>query len=163
MHLTILMFFNRCDSFHPADCYARTTENSHARSSRFVDQMKIEYLSEGSLDCPLIRIFDFSTEEAKALIGVVRNLGNAPNGTVAVHELPQVESVRNITLVFKTGEHNHGCNGAPPDFECELTQTGWSNVEGLLEPFAASPSSGRYQWLDESGDVALLISPQGGW
>lgn len=125
--------------------------------------MKIEYLAEGSLDWPLIRIFDFSTEEVRTLIDVVRHLGSSPNGTVAVHELPQVESVRNISLVFKIGEHYRGCNGAPPDFECELTQIGWSNVEGLLEPFAASPSSGCYQWLDESGDVALLISPLGGW
>ena len=47
-------------------------------------------------------------------------------------------------------------------FVWALTGDGWSNVEGLLEPFCESAIPGHYQWLAE-GDASLLISADGRW
>lgn len=45
---------------------------------------------------------------------------------------------------------------------CALRALTWRGVIGLLEPFA-EPNQSGYQWLDESGDVKLLISSTGEW
>ena len=47
-------------------------------------------------------------------------------------------------------------------FQCELNSSGWSNLEGLLDPFCDSDISG-FQWLTRDGTISLLISQSGKW
>ena len=49
-----------------------------------------------------------------------------------------------------------GPRSATAWFEWVLSPDGWSNVEGLLEPFTESDTSG-FQWLTNRGRVAVLI------
>jgi hypothetical protein len=61
------------------------------------------------------------------------------------------------------GNRNQGVRQAQAlKFDCVLTPDGWSNVEGLLEPFCESNTTG-FQWLTHDGRIALLISPNGQW
>jgi hypothetical protein len=59
-----------------------------------------------------------------------------------------------------------GVNGS--NFECILTDEKWRELADLVFPFAddeamsAEPGS-KHQWLDETGDVSLLLSPSGTW
>ncbi len=45
------------------------------------------------------------------------------------------------------------------NFECVLIPDGWSNVNGLLEPFCNANTAG-FQWLTHDGGVSLLHLPE---
>jgi hypothetical protein len=82
---------------------------------------------------------------------------------VALHDEAWVESVAKCSLNLQRGNRNQGVRPAPAGaFECVLTEEGWRDVEGLLEPFCESGTSG-FQWLTHLGKIALLVSPSGHW
>jgi hypothetical protein len=64
---------------------------------------------------------------------------------------------------LQVGTRNDGVRKEQPlRFVCVLTRAGWSNVEGLLEPFSESDCFG-FQWLTTDGGTQLLISANGQW
>jgi hypothetical protein len=125
--------------------------------------VKLEYLPAGSPDCPLIRLYEFDQAEAQQLRQLVRSLAAGDREDVALQNEVWVESVTGCCLNLRRGNRNQGVRPARADkFECVLSPEGWSDVEGLLEPFSESNSSG-FQWLTNHGRVALLISRSGQW
>ena len=125
--------------------------------------MKLEYLPDGSPDCPLLRLFAFTKAEAKQLRAAVSALA-AGRPAVAVHRLPFVEAVGGCQLTLQvTGwdqaiTRGAGCN----EFTCGFTAGTWANVAGLLEPFAESTAGS--QWLaGPPGEAALVLSASGQW
>ncbi len=125
--------------------------------------MKLEYLPDGSPDCPLIRLFGFTSGEVAQLRAFVADLAQGRVESVAVHELPFVESIGGCQLVLRVWPRDQSVLrvGEPAMFECRLTRITWDNVEGLMEPFAHGTQG--YQWLAEHGDASLLISASGQW
>ncbi|MDY3554402.1 hypothetical protein R5W24_003524 [Gemmata sp. JC717] len=125
--------------------------------------MRLEYLPDGSPDCPLIRLFDFVPAEAAALGSAVAALAAGQLERVAVHELPGVAPVGGCELVLRRrGRDRAVVRVGPAAFECGLTADTWDNVAGLIEPFAAD--AGGHQWLAEApGQVSLLLSASGLW
>ena len=100
--------------------------------------MKLEYLSDGSAECPLIRLYEFNRSEAKQLRQLVKSLVNGDNERIALQNEMWVEPIGGCSLDLRVGTRNDGVREEQPlRFECVLTRAGWSNVEGLLEP---SPS-----------------------
>jgi hypothetical protein len=82
---------------------------------------------------------------------------------VAVHAEAWVESVGGCRLALRRGTRNQGVREVDPlNFECVLSSGGWSNVEGMLNPFCDSRTAG-FQWLTREGTVSLLISQTGQW
>ena len=125
--------------------------------------MKLEYLPGGSPECPLIRLYDFGQSEAKQLKELVKSLATGDREKVALHNEAWVESVGGCSLNLRRGNRNQGIRQSQTlRFECVLSSDGWSNVEGLLEPFCESNTTG-FQWLTNGGRVALLISRSGQW
>ena len=55
--------------------------------------MKLEYFADGSADCPLIRLYNFTTAEAAQLLASVTDLASGGAERIDVHGLPYVESV----------------------------------------------------------------------
>src|SRR5438046_1049448 len=100
--------------------------------------MKLEFLPEGSPDCPLLRLFEFTTDEAECLFRAVTELASGACDRVAVHDLPSVEPVGacRLTLLVRSWDQAVIAKGAPVDFECGFTRGTWDNVAGLIEPFA---------------------------
>ena len=128
--------------------------------------MKLEYIHEGAQDCPLIRLFDFTTEEVKELRKIINRLASGENQRVGIHDQSWVESVGNCRLTLVMQSWDQGIvkkkGKAENNFECGLTAATWDNVEGLVEPFA--DGNGGFQWLNKvPGDAALLISRDGSW
>jgi hypothetical protein len=73
-----------------------------------------------------------------------------------------VEPIGGCSLDLQVGTRNDGVREEQPlRFECVLTRAGWSNVEGLLEPFSESDCFGL-QLLTTDG-TQLLISANGQW
>jgi hypothetical protein len=124
--------------------------------------VKLEYLPKGSRECPLIRLYDFVQSEAKQLSELVKSLANGDREDVALHNEAWVESVAACCLNLRRGNRDQGIRQSRTlRFECVLSPDGWSNVEGLLEPFCASNTG--FQWLTHDGTVSLLISQSGQW
>jgi hypothetical protein len=123
----------------------------------------LEYLPDGSPDCPLIRLYAFTPIEAAALGAAVAGLAAGTAERVAVHELPGVEPVGGCELVFRVrGWDQAVVRVGPAAFECGFTAGTWDNVAGLVEPFAAD--AGGYQWLaGVPGEASLLLSAFGQW
>ena len=125
--------------------------------------MKLEYLPDGSLDCPLIRLFEFDQSEAQRLRQLVRSLVTGDRQSVALQNEVWADAVGGCCLSLRRGNQDQGIRQVEPlNFECVLSSDGWTNVEGLLEPFCDSNTDG-FQWLTHDGKVALLISQNGQW
>lgn len=125
--------------------------------------MKLEFLAAGSPDCPLIRLFDFDQAEAQNLRELAGSLANGSSESVAVNDEPWIVSIRDCRLTFRLGTGYQGVRqSGPSTFDCVLSATNWSNVEGLLHPFCESDDAG-FQWLSREGRISLLFSTDGHW
>ena len=125
--------------------------------------MKFEYLADGSPDCPLIRLFEFNRAEVRSLRILVGSLVTGECQSVALQGEVWAESVGGCRLTLRRRAWNQGIRELDSrDFECLLTSSGWSNIEGLLDPFCDSDTAG-FQWLTHQGNVSLLISKNGQW
>ena len=127
--------------------------------------MKLEYLADGSPDCPLIRLYDFTTAEATQLLALVTELASEGPERIDVHLLPFVQPVDGCRLALIRRSWNQAIvRVGPSNFECGFTAGTWDNVAGLIEPFCEDRSGERYQWLASSpGEADLLLSPSGKW
>lgn len=125
--------------------------------------MRLEFLTDGSPDCPLIRVFDFTSAEAVRMGKVVADLATGRAERIEVHQLPGVIPKGGCELVLCVRGWDQGVvRIGPTSFECGLTVGTWDNVAGLVEPFMTDASG--YQWLArQSGGMSLLLSPSGQW
>ncbi|MCC6739253.1 MAG: hypothetical protein IT452_09415 [Planctomycetia bacterium] len=127
--------------------------------------MQLEFLADGSEDCPLIRLFGFSVEDLRQLCSVFQTCSRSPAGShLQLHSQPFVASIRGCTLTLSVGAHSLGVQrtGRPAEFICILDPESWiearERAETLLDPIAES----AYQWICD-GDVKLLLSKSGQW
>jgi hypothetical protein len=121
------------------------------------DAVRLEYLS----NIPLLRLFDFTPDEAAQLGAAVADLASGRAERVAVHGLPGVMAVGGCELVFRLrGWGQAVVRVGPTAFACGFTAGTWDNVAGLIEPFAAG--AGGFQWLaGVPGEANLLLSDSG--
>jgi hypothetical protein len=126
--------------------------------------MKLEFLAEGSLDCPLIRLYAFDQSAALRLRDLVNELATHARTGASLHEQLWIEQVKGCQLELRLDKRNRGViQLAPLRFEFALSDEGWADVVGLLGPFCETHNPSRYQWLNEIGKISLLISPSGTW
>jgi hypothetical protein len=125
--------------------------------------MRLEFLSDGSDDCPLIRLYAFDCTEVARLFADLSALASREQESIAVHDLPGVESIAECRLFLRTGARDRGVVQlpGPKSFECALTPESWDNVAGLAEPFLNG--NGGHQWLVTWGDAKWLLSTDGHW
>jgi len=125
--------------------------------------MKLEFLAEGSPDCPLIRLYSFTPAEALCLNATVDQLDDGGTQEVALHREPFIEPVDACFLTLRLGKRDQGIvPRAPFQFECILSDEGWLDVSALLRPFCETDTKG-FQWLVEQGPISLLLSVDGKW
>jgi hypothetical protein len=127
--------------------------------------MRLEYIADGSPDCPLIRLYDFTPAEAGELHSSVSRLACEGVERIEVHALPFVEPVDGCELTLvRTSWDQAVVRVGSTVFECGFTGGTWENVAGLFEPFAEAQPGPRFQWLaDSPGEAALLLSTSGQW
>lgn len=126
--------------------------------------MKIEFLENGSPDFPLIRIYDFDESEVRTLFDAITALSNGSSKSVAIHELPKVESVAHCHLTAESTKRDIGVSrirNEENSFLWELKPSGWDNVAGLIEPFLERLSGA--QFLDSPSKISVLLSWSGDW
>jgi hypothetical protein len=126
--------------------------------------MKLEYLSSGSTDCPLIRLFSFTPHEAVGLMSAVAALAAGESSEFEVHAMQGVEALEGCRLTLRASGHDAAVVRlpGPANFECVFRPEEWDNVAALIRPF--TQSSHGYAWLaDLPGEARVLLSPTGDW
>jgi hypothetical protein len=136
--------------------------------------VKVEYLENGSPDCPLIRIYGTDKAEFSALRDVSRQLAGGKGTALSVNDTPGFYSVGGCELEMVSSSRDAGVKQVgKARFIWELTPSSWSVVAGLIEPFTRDLTGEGHQWLSGKearyglaiGVIAVLISnsPQGRW
>jgi len=125
--------------------------------------MKLEFLAEGAPDCPLIRIYSFTRAEALRLKEIADQLADSRTLEVALHDESFVEPIDACCLTLRREKRDQGVfQFAPLRFNCVLSDKGWLNFSGLLQPFCETDANG-FQWLSEQGPISFLMSVNGTW
>ena len=129
--------------------------------------MKVEFFADGSAESPLVLLYGPDPNDAATLSDALGGLAQSIVTGVAVHELPGFVSVDGCQLFASVARSDVGVKmvASPAVFDCALRRETWAHVVGLLEPFFHAPEGPgtQFQYLDETGDVRLLISTKRAW
>ena len=131
--------------------------------------MKLEYLTEINPDFPedeLIRLYDFDQTEARKFQDVIDQEILKKGNSIDLTTLNFIHRV-NCSLTLKLGDQDLGVQKIKNDkFDCELTNSSYREMIGLIQPFVDEDSNG-YQWLydidPKISKTELLFSPGGTW
>jgi hypothetical protein len=124
--------------------------------------MKIEYIPDGSPECPLIRLYGFSKSELVTLHDLIVSfaVGTEP---VELGAVTGFNAIGDCVLVLDVCERNEGIiQYCPHSFRCSLDLETWADVVALIEPLIEDDNGG-YQWLDRTSGISLLLSSDGQW
>ena len=95
--------------------------------------MKLAFLAEGSLDCPLLRLSNFTVGEAGQLLAVVAELARGVTERVEVHRQPFIEAMSGCQLTLIKFSEDQGIRQVGPSaFEYAFTAGTWDNVAGTI-------------------------------
>jgi hypothetical protein len=126
--------------------------------------MRIEYL-ENTSNGNVIHLFDFSNDEIMEIKKLIDQLAQGEIDSVAMHEHALVDSTDNVHLTLQLGE-DEGVHfdERSKQFICVLTPDSYENMSELIVSFAEhSLEMEGFEWLDETSDISLLISPSQEW
>jgi len=128
--------------------------------------MKIDFLPDAAIDGrPIVRLYDFAPEEVERLREVCVDLATGKASIVPLHGCPWVERIDVGLVLFRICPRDFGVSRDDDSgmFFFDYTPDGWLEVADKLGPFALDPASNGFNWLADEGDVAVLISRDGGW
>jgi hypothetical protein len=98
--------------------------------------VKLEFLAEGSRDCPPIRLYAFDYTAVLKLNDLISAFATGASTQVSVHKQPWIEPVGGCELELLVGQRDVGISQTGPlRFGCTLIHDGWGDMVGLLEPF----------------------------
>src|SRR5262245_20483833 len=125
--------------------------------------LKLEYLADGSPDCPLIRLYDFVPADIAALRAACLDVAEGREQELALHVQPWVCAIESCALVLSGGRRNKGVKAPRQSepFVMQYESEGWLEVADKLEPFLLDTYG--FQWLTNEGDINVLISRSGLW
>lgn len=125
--------------------------------------MKLEFVGEGSPDCPLIRLYDFSAAEAQRLLQIVLGLARKANTAVSLHAEQGIQPIGGCELTLRRADDSPGVRELRDrNFEWVFSDGGWLDVAGLIQPFCQEGAP-RFQWLSRIGKISVLLSRDGHW
>ncbi|HEX4794177.1 MAG TPA: hypothetical protein VH370_10315 [Humisphaera sp.] len=126
--------------------------------------MKLEFLPAGSPDCPLLRIFDFSVAEARALRELCIDLSEGSTAAVSLRDSLEIIPIDDCSLALRRSDIDLGIERLTSNvFACSLTAESWREVADLIAAFCESQSAAEFQWLSEHSEISLLLSSNGQW
>ncbi len=130
--------------------------------------MRIEFVEDGGVDCPLLLVYGQDREGLSALVGVLHSLAAGALSDASLHDLPSFTPVGGCQLSLLTGTRNQeGLHrlGRGPTFRWIRDPEGWLEAAEFAEPFLVpSERAGvRYQDLEDHGDLRLILSTDRSW
>ena len=126
--------------------------------------MKLEYVADGSPECPLIRLYDFNPADAQRLREAFRSIADGSQQVLPLHEEWWMEPVEGCQLTLRSGPRDLGVvPRLPMRFDCVLGTQSWRAIIDVMEPFCVSSELSTHEWLNRHGEISLLLSVNGGW
>ncbi len=128
--------------------------------------MRIEFLPDGSHDCPAILFHGCSSAGAEALIKTFRSLADNPATEVALHQLPDVSPVGDVQIFATNASGRTGVQQLSAfAFLWRQDSEGWLEAAELAEPVALSNASEgtRFQYLERNGKFNVIFSTSRAW
>jgi hypothetical protein len=125
--------------------------------------MKLEHITNGSQDTPLIRLYDFGRADALMLHRIVDDLTSGRRDQAPLHEIEGIEPLGECRLTLAVGGQDEGVIEEAGGFTCTLTKQAWGHIAYLIEPFCERAEPGLFQYLDQTSSITLLLSVDGGW
>jgi len=128
--------------------------------------MRMEFVQDGSHDCPALLFYGCPSAGAEALISAFRLLAEGPQTEVALHDLSDVHPVGDIQVFATNASGQTGVKQLSlPVFHWRKDREGWLEAVELAGPVAHSDPSegGSFQYLERYGRVNILISTGQGW
>jgi len=125
--------------------------------------MKLQYIANGAQDTPLIRIYEFDAVQAHLLRKAVTALAAGTSNELRLHTLDGVESVGGCRLTCAVDKRDIGVTDDGGGYRCVLTRESWAQVAGLIEPFCDYAQPGTFQYLDQTSNITLVLTVDGGW
>jgi len=133
--------------------------------------VKLEFLENGSPDCPLIRIYGTEPSHFTYLHHALRPLAEAEGRRCAIAEVPGFQPLGGCSLTAFSCSETAGVHRDDETlrFDWKLTPAKWLIVAGLVSPFAQGFRDGRHQWLSgreaglglELGEIGVVLSSWG--
>jgi hypothetical protein len=125
--------------------------------------VKIDYLKDGSERCPLIRLYDFQSDEARSLIKAFKSLANGTTNELSLGTIVPIDSIDGTQIIFVRNEIGQGViEKERLRFALVLPAEQWRLNAEIVEPF--SNGTFGYQWLaPEASDIQVLLSKSGDW
>ncbi|MCE2400846.1 hypothetical protein J4G08_08165 [Candidatus Poribacteria bacterium] len=134
--------------------------------------MYLEFLPDGSIDCPLLIFSPSVPKETEQLYQALHDMVSVSGTSVDIHALPFISSVDGCKLSAQVVEQNLGVvllntlgvvlSDIKNHFTWKLTRQSWKKVLDLLHPFTLQDCHDdrytRHQWLDETSNISVLIS-----
>jgi hypothetical protein len=122
--------------------------------------VKLDYLKDGSDGCPLVRLYEFDSSDARRLRQTFEELAD---GTLDRADLDVVESIDGTRLTFIRSARDRGVvETIARHFEVALTSDGWRQAAEFVSPFCDGGFG--YQWLTpQTRGIQLLLSKDGTW
>jgi hypothetical protein len=127
--------------------------------------MHMEFLPNGSEDCPAILFYGCPSAGAEALIATFRSLAEGPETEVALHQLGDLFPVGNVQ-VFATNAHGRAGvqQLSPLAFRWGEDREGWLEAAEIAEPVAHDPGEGMaFQYLERNGRINVIVSTDRAW
>lgn len=126
--------------------------------------MKIEFIADGSQDCPLLLVYGRETAAFRRLAEALQRLADGAS-KVDVHDALDPISPERIRLSASVADRDIGVvQVSPGAFEWQLTSASWDNVAGLLEPFWREPVQQHiHQCFGHAGGIRVVVSTDRSW
>jgi hypothetical protein len=124
--------------------------------------MKVDLVADETYGT-ILRFFEFSADQLADLVAVLTGLAQSPVGTS--FQLAPSDSITALnvqSVAVRVAAADRGASVRGTTLEWTLTSEGWLEVAeraGNIDAGAAN----KYQWLDQSGRVSVLLSPSGQW
>jgi hypothetical protein len=125
--------------------------------------MWIEFLPDGSPDCPAILFYGCPSAGAEAVISTFTALAESPATEVALHQLSDLTPVGDIQLFATNTKGRSGVQQLSAlVFGWRKDTEGWLEAAELAESVARSDGR-RFQYLERSGKINVIFSTHRAW
>jgi hypothetical protein len=124
--------------------------------------MKVEYLPDASL----IRIMDFTREELRNLRRAFVRLARGSKESISLCAIDDIQCMNDIDLRLERSTKDVGINARDSigrTLYCRLSRDGWLEANGKAKAIERAIGAATFNWLNEDGDISLLLSWSGQW
>lgn len=110
---------------------------------------------------PILRFRDYTRADLRELVAAFHDLASRADGETILPLAIEPEGIARVTLRVASRDQGARFTADRDAVVWECDEGGWAQIAELAGQ--VSPESSSFQWLDDHGEVLVLISPGGRW